>query len=115
MSEVLKMLIGTYTENSSSKGIYLYSFDQNNAESKEIATIMAGNPSFLAILENKQNFYSVNEFNTGKQAISSYIVNDNNTISKLNEISCDFNGKSGADPCNILLVFAKILFLIIFF
>ena len=103
MSEVLKMLIGTYTENSSSKGIYLYSFDQNNAESKEIATIMAGNPSFLAILENKQNFYSVNEFNTGKQAISSYIVNDNNTISKLNEISCDFNGKSGADPCNILL------------
>ena len=69
MSEDLKMLIGTYTENSSSKGIYLYSFNQNNSESKEISTILAGNPSFLAISENKTNFYSVNEYNTGKQAV----------------------------------------------
>ena len=103
MLEELKILIGTYTENSSSKGIYLYSFNQNNAESKEITTIMSGNPSFLALSENKQSFYSVNEFHNGKQAISSYIINNNNTIAKLNEISCDFNGKSGADPCNLLL------------
>ena len=64
---------------------------------------MSGNPSFLALSKNKQSFYSVNEFHNGKQAISSYIINNNDTIAKLNEISCDFNGKSGADPCNLLL------------
>ena len=102
MSEDLKMLIGTYTENSSSKGIYLYSFNQNNSESKEISTILAGNPSFLAISENKTNFYSVNEYNTGKQAVSSFLLH-NNEMTKLKEIPCDFEGKSGADPCNLLL------------
>lgn len=102
MSEDIKMLIGTYTENCSSKGIYLYSFNQNNAESKEISSIMSGNPSFLSLSENKENFYSVNEFHNGKQAVSSFIIKDDK-ITKLNEISCDFLGKSGADPCNLLL------------
>ena len=74
MSEEILMLIGTYTENSSSKGIYLYSFNQNKAKSKEITTIISGNPSFLAISENQENFYSVNEYNNGKQAVISYLL-----------------------------------------
>ena len=102
MEEKIKMLIGTYTENCSSKGIYLYSFNQDTGESKEISTIMSGNPSFLSLSPNKKNFYSVNEFNSGKQAVTAYLIKDD-LITKLNEISCDFNGKSGADPCNLLL------------
>ena len=102
MEERIKMLIGTYTENCSSKGIYLYSFNQNTGESKEISNIMTGNPSFLALSDNKQNFYCVNEFHSGKQAVSSFIIKDEK-ITKINNISCDFNGKSGADPCNLLL------------
>ena len=102
MSDEILMLIGTYTENSSSKGIYLYSFNQKNGKSKEITTIMSGNPSFLTLSENKQNFYSVNEYNNGKQAVTSYLLKDN-IITKLNEISTDFDRKSGADPCNLLL------------
>ena len=103
MSEDIKILIGTYTENSSSKGIYLYSFNQENAESKELDTIMSGNPSFIVLSDDCKNFYSVNEFNNGKQAVSSFNLNDENKMVKINEISTDFKGKSGADPCNLLL------------
>jgi 6-phosphogluconolactonase (cycloisomerase 2 family) len=102
MSEEIKMIIGTYTEQSSSKGIYLYSFNQNNGDSKEISTIMSGNPSYLALSDNKNIFYSVNEFHNGTQAVTSFSIHDNK-ITKLNEISCDYDGKSGADPCNLLL------------
>lgn len=101
MSEEIKMLIGTYTENSSSKGIYLYSFNQNNGDSKGLTTVMSGNPSFLALSDNNKNFYSVNEFHNGKQAVTSYLIKENK-IEKLNEISSDYKGKSGADPCNLL-------------
>ena len=34
MADEIKMLIGTYTENSESKGIYYYSLNQNTGESK---------------------------------------------------------------------------------
>ena len=102
MIDEIKILIGTYTDESLSKGIYLYSFNQNNAESKELNTIMSGNPSFIVLSEDKKNFYSVNEFHTGEQAVSSFLINDNKMIN-MNKISCDFGGKSGADPCNLLL------------
>ena len=102
MTEEIKLLIGTYTEESNSKGVYLYSFNEKTGESKELDTEMTGNPSFVLLSEDNQYFYSVNEFNTGKQGVSSYSIKDNK-ITKLNELSCDFNGKSGADPCNLLL------------
>ena len=103
MSDEIKMLIGTYTENSSSKGIYYYSFNQNTGESKLISNIMSENPSFISISENKKNFYAVNEFNTGKQSLSSFLIQENSSMIKLNQVSTDFNNQSGADPCNILL------------
>ena len=102
MTEEIKLLIGTYTEESNSKGVYLYSFNEKTGESKELDTEMSGNPSFVLLSEDNQYFYSVNEFNTGKQGVSSYSIKDNK-ITKINELSCDFNGKSGADPCNLLL------------
>jgi 6-phosphogluconolactonase (cycloisomerase 2 family) len=97
------MLIGTYTENSSSKGIYYYSLNQETGESKLLSTIMSENPSFITIHENKQNFYAVNEFNNGKQSLSSFLIQENSEIKKLNQVSTNFEEKSGADPCNILL------------
>ena len=102
MSDEIKMLIGTYTENCSSKGIYYYSFNQNTGESNLISTIMSENPSFISISDNNQNFYAVNEFHNGKQSLSSFLI-DNTTIKQLNQVSTNFNNKSGADPCNILL------------
>ena len=103
MSAEIKMLIGTYTENSSSKGIYYYSLNQETGESKLLSTIMSENPSFITIHENKQNFYAVNEFNNGKQSLSSFLIQENSEIKKLNQVSTNFEEKSGADPCNVLL------------
>ena len=103
MSAEIKMLIGTYTENSPSKGIYYYSLNQETGESKLLSTIMSENPSFITIHENKQNFYAVNEFNNGKQSLSSFLIQENSEIKKLNQVSTNFEEKSGADPCNVLL------------
>ena len=103
MSDEIKMLIGTYTENSSSKGIYYYSFNQNTGDSKLLSTIMSENPSFISISDNKKNFYAVNEFNNGGQSLTSFLINEDNTLIKLNQLSTNFNNISGADPCNILL------------
>ena len=103
MSDEIKMLIGTYTDNSSSKGIYYFSFNQNTGDSKLLSTIMSENPSFISISENHKNFYAVNEFNTSKQSISSFIIQDNSEIKLLNSVSTNYQNNSGADPCNILL------------
>ena len=103
MSDEIKMLIGTYTQDSSSKGIYYYSFNQNTGESKLLSTIMSENPSFISISDNKKNFYAVNEFNNGGQSLTSFLINEDNTLIKLNQLSTNFNNISGADPCNILL------------
>ena len=103
MSADIRMLVGTYTENSSSKGIYYYSLNQETGESKLLSIIMSENPSFITIHENKQNFYAVNEFNNGKQSLSSFLIQENSEIKKLNQVSTNFEEKSGADPCNILL------------
>ena len=103
MSGEIKMLIGTYTQDSSSKGIYYYSFNQNTGESKLLSTIMSENPSFISLSDNLKNFYAVNEFNNEKQSLTSFLIKEDNTLLKLNQLSTNFNNISGADPCNILL------------
>ena len=103
MADEIKMLIGTYTENSESKGIYYYSLNQNTGESKLLSTIMTGNPSFISISDNNKNFYTVNEFNNEKQNLTSFLIKDDNTLLQLNQLSTNFNNISGKDPCNILL------------
>ena len=103
MSGEIKMLIGTYTKDSSSKGIYYYSFNQNTGESKLLSTIMSENPSFISVSDNLKNFYAVNEFNNEKQSLTSFLIKEDNTLLKLNQLSTNFNNISGADPCNILL------------
>ena len=103
MSSIIKILIGTYTEDSSSKGIYLYSFNQENADFIEVGSINSINPSFQYLSEDKKHFYSLNELDNGKQSVISYMINDDNKITKLTEISTDYKGQSGAHPCNLLV------------
>ena len=56
MTEEIKLLIGTYTEESNSKGVYLYSFNEKTGESKELDTETSGNPSFVLSSEDNQYF-----------------------------------------------------------
>lgn len=95
--ETIGMLVGTYTEGSESKGVYLYHFNQEDASFSLLDTEESGNPSFVIVSADRRFAYAVNEYNDGRQALSSF---------RLGEKSIDFiNTKAieGADPCNLLL------------
>ena len=54
------LLIGTYT-GGKSEGIYVYTFDTANADSRFISSIRTSNPSFLAVSTDQKYVYAVNE------------------------------------------------------
>ena len=59
------MLVGTYTSNEGSKGIYVYKFDTETGESDSISMVEVANPSYLVISPNEKFVYSVGE-NSGE-------------------------------------------------
>ncbi|GAB3423702.1 lactonase family protein [Niabella aquatica] len=65
-----RLVIGTYTNNNQSKGIYVYDFDSKTGRAKQVSIAEAGNPSYLCISNDHQFVYSVNESDQGK--ISSF-------------------------------------------
>ena len=68
----LTLFVGTYTQNSWSKGIYVYNFNQETGAFKLRSTAQAGNPSFVAVSPNGKRLYAVSEFNDGKQGAYSF-------------------------------------------
>ncbi|MET0637629.1 MAG: lactonase family protein [Chitinophagaceae bacterium] len=72
------LLTGTYT-GGKSKGIYVYSFDNNTGRADSISMIEASNPSFIAVSPDGKYVFAVHE--NGKDGkggtISSYSFNKN--------------------------------------
>lgn len=105
----LTMFIGTYTEGSTSTGIYVFSFNQKTGNYKELSNIEAHNPSYLTISTDKKQLYAVSEYDDGRQGAYSFDINANqnklrNPIFKHNYPSPkqDNSGyKRGGDPCYI--------------
>ena len=63
------LLIGTYTEEGKSQGIYSYEINpETGAFTQKSVTKGISNPSFLAIAPDKQFVYSVSESSTGSAA-----------------------------------------------
>ncbi len=90
-----RLVVGTYTDNQLSKGIYVYDFDIHTGKATEKSVIVANNPSYLAIDKNQQFIYSVNESDKGK--ISSFLYNkDKGSLSLINS---EWN--HGSAPCYI--------------
>ena len=92
-----RLLVGTYTENTSAEGVYLYSFDSKSADATLLSMAPSGNPSFVITNPEKTRVYSVNEFNDGRQGVSSFIL-EGNTLNGLNTVTMS----GGEDPCNLL-------------
>ena len=55
------MLVGTYTSNEGSKGIYVYKFDTETAEADSVSMVEVENPSYLTVSMDGEFVYSVSE------------------------------------------------------
>ena len=97
----LRLLVGTYTEDTAAEGIYLYSYDTRTAECTLLDCAHSGNPSFVITNPDGTMAYSVNEFNDGRQGVSSYELSDN-AIQLLDSVVIPKSKLDGEDPCNLL-------------
>lgn len=55
------LLVGTYTNNGKSEGIYVFKFNPNRTEASQVSVTKAANPSYLAISKDQKYVYAVNE------------------------------------------------------
>ncbi len=106
----LTMIIGTYTEQSLSDGMYVYRFNQRSGASRLVGDVHAGNPSFLAINDNGNRVYAVSEYDDGRQGIGAFTLDV--ADGKLKPVGFQKCGTKatridnlmpGAAPCNVML------------
>ena len=102
-AQVRSMLVGTTTEGSTSEGIYLCTFDEETGVISTLSSVKTPNPTFVIVSPDADYVYSVNEYNDGRQAVSSFSLKDD-TLTQLSTRSTDFGEISGGNPCNLLLV-----------
>ena len=101
-TQPLHLLVGTYTENTAAEGVYLYSYDPKTADTQLLDVAPSGNPSFVIVSPDKASAYAVNEFNDGRQGVSSFSLSGE-SIRLLNSVPIPSEQVPGEDPCNILL------------
>ena len=92
------LLIGTYTEEGKSDGIYVYEFNSETGKTSykaEAADIK--NPSFLTVSGDRRYVYSVNEIGGGKGGVSAFSFDV--VTGKLDYINSI--GSGGDGPCYI--------------
>ena len=106
----LTMLVGTYTDQSTSHGIYTYCFNQTDGTAYALDSVKAGNPSFLAVSGDGARVYAVSEYNDGRQGALAFEFNSaTGHLVPMGGEKCgvlvtrEGNGMPGAAPCNIML------------
>lgn len=98
------VFVGTYTNKTSSKGIYAYTFDPGTGKLKPLGlAVESEDPSFLAIHPSGKYLYAVNEtdhFGAQKSgAVSAFTVDRHSgKLALINQAAT-----SGAGPCHISL------------
>lgn len=96
-SQTYQLVIGTYTNNGKSEGIYVYDFDSKTGGTKQ-RSIAKGieNPSYLTISPDGRHIYSVNEAsqNSGVSAFNYNAAKAELTFLNKKPV--------GADPCYII-------------
>lgn len=94
----VNLIVGTYTNSCSSRGIYVYEFDTNNAQirlKKSSDSIV--NPSYVSLSKDEKFIYAVNE-NGGQSTVSSFAFDAvSGKPSSINTVS-----SKGADPCYLI-------------
>ncbi len=109
-SDELTMIVGTYTDESSSDGMYIYRFNQKTGTSQLVGDVHADNPSFLVVNDEGNRVYAVSEYDDGRQGIGAFTLDV--ADGKLNPIGFQKCGTKatrtgnlmpGAAPCNVML------------
>ena len=100
-AQEIKFLVGTYTENTSAEGVYMYSFNSETADAEFLSMAPSGNPSFVTVTPDGKHAYAVNEYNDGREAVSSFTLKGDR-IMPLNSVPVMSDDVPGQDPCNIL-------------
>ena len=98
----LRLLVGTYTENTPARGVYLYTFNTQTAATQLISEAPSGNPSFVITTPDGRYAYAVNEYNDGKQGVSSFVLDSQDGGTILRPLNFQLLPSGGEDPCNIL-------------
>ncbi len=92
------LLVGTYTNSCDSKGIYVYDFNPETADSKQkSSTGKLTSPSYLSVSPDQKFIYAVNE--DGKKSTVSALNYNPKSGEILYVNSVD---SKGADPCHII-------------
>lgn len=94
----LNLIVGTFTRNCESKGIYVYEFDSNSGDFKlNSNTENILNPSYLSVSKDNQFVYSVSEKDK-KSTVSAFKFDSK--IGKLDFINSEFS--KGQNGCYII-------------
>lgn len=97
LAQHVHLIIGTYTDNGKSEGIYVYDFDMAAGTAALVSTTVSDNPSFLALSADGKYLYTVNENGDGKGAVSAYAYDDEaGTLTFLNR-----QLTQGDHPCHV--------------
>ena len=54
-----RLITGTYTDDSPSKGIHVFDFDAVTGKAKEVGYASAGNPTYLTMSKNGKFIYNL--------------------------------------------------------
>ena len=96
-----RMLVGTYTEGTGSEGLYCYELNLQDLSATLLGKAACGNPSFVVTSNDGSRAYCVNEFNDGREGVSTFELSDG-ALRQIGFCPIQIDGASGADPCNLL-------------
>ena len=106
----LTMIVGTYTDQSTSEGMYVYRFNQDNGKAEAVSCTKSGNPSFLIFNDDATRVYAVNEYDDERRGASAFSFDaSKGKLSLINSQHCGTSATShvknmpGAAPCNIMI------------
>lgn len=74
-AQQLTLLVGTYTSDNGSRGIYTYRFNQETGLASTLSMAPLPNPSYLAVSDNHSFVYAVSEEGLPKAAVYAFELN----------------------------------------
>ncbi len=93
------LLIGTYTSEIGSKGIYLYRFNTLTGQSDSVGMAEVANPSYLTLSPDEKFVYAVGENDKGRSAVHAFSFNKEEGV--LTEV--DSSPTLSEGPCYITI------------